>query len=148
MNYSSRRKAARPFVLLVLAGVVGVMMWLAHRDQADLGALLAHGATTEAAVTGRHTESGRSMTYYVDYTFTAGGRTVKSSDDVAYSLYRQARVGGPLLVTYLPEHPDTHRAGAVDATVVADDRGAWVLALLLTLVIGGIMIAVAPFYVK
>ena len=148
MDYSSRRKTVRLVLLLVLAGVVGVLMWMAHRDQVDLAALLAHGATTEATVTGKHTASGRSTTYYVDYAFTAEGVTVKSSDDVEYSLYRQANVGGPLLVTYLPGHPETHRSDAVDATLVANDRGAWILALVLALVIGGITIAAAPFYVK
>ncbi|MDQ2688560.1 MAG: DUF3592 domain-containing protein [Armatimonadota bacterium] len=137
VRYDPSTQIARWILLVVFVGGLGVVIWRASLDLGDLAALRTRGATVMADVTDTYTSSGRSTTYHVEYTFTANGVNVSDDDDVRYTIYSRAKRGHPLLVTYLPSHPETHRVGTVDEARIVDQGRWWALLLLITLLLLG-----------
>src|SRR5262249_48710454 len=122
---------------LVIAFVIG---WLASRDMSDLHALQSHGVEAHAIITGKRRSGGRSTSYYLAYTMRTPNGFVDDEDQVKATLYEERHKGDVLLLTVLPEHPETHRLGRVDDFRVQDRGIAWTFGILGDIGIFGIVI--------
>jgi hypothetical protein len=85
--------------------------------------LASEGRETAGQVTGRHTESGRSTSYYLHYTFAAADGIARAAQGrVSYDTYRTARLGDPIAVVYVASTPDIQRPASFDERI-------WILLL-------------------
>ena len=80
--------------------------------------LAAEGREVSGQVTGRHTESGRSTSYYLHYSFVdADGGARVALGRVAFETYRDARLGDPITVVYVPSAPGIQRPASYDERI-------------------------------
>ena len=141
-----RRSRAGNGVLIVVFGIIFLLiLWLGYRDISTLEELQAQGRTTYALITDKRISSGKSTSYYLYYTFQAEEAAIQSRASVSRSQYDASRLGGPLLVTYLPANPSVNRAGIVDAARIRRAQWGWLfLCFLFGILI--VIIAWASFY--
>jgi len=130
-RFTARVQATRLLLLLASVLVASASCLWAAQDLRDLSALAAHGRTAVAQVTGKHTAGNlagsKSPIYFVDYTFHADGTQVDDQYQVGQAEYERPLPSAPMLVTFLPSDPLTHRLGAVTRGRVQDELVTWIL---------------------
>lgn len=142
-RFTRGTQVARFLLLALLVAGVWLVCGLASRDLADLAALRTSGRQVTASVMGKHETHGKSTSYYLDYGFLGNWTWVSDDESVSRSEYNAASLGDPILVTYLPSHPKTHRVGQVDEARVARARTAWTWGGGVTFVVLGLILLVA-----
>lgn len=112
--------------------VAALMYFLSSRDIAEVRELAARGRQTKAHVTLKYVRSGKSTSYHVRYRFTAEGQRFADRFKVNAKRYKAIQPGDALTVTYLPQTPEVHQPGIVDASRIANSVQAWTLGWFLT----------------
>lgn len=133
-------QAARASLLALMFLGVGLVGWCAAQDVGDLAALRAEGRTTTAVVMGKHKTHGKTTSYYLDYGFLGNLVWVNDDEEVSSSEYDRAQMDAPLLVTFLPAHPQTHRVGVVGNARIARQRTSWTVGGLATFAVLGMLV--------
>jgi hypothetical protein len=121
------------FLLIVLGGLL-----IGYRAVQTMEALRIHGRIYEGKVVQKWFEGGRSQSYHIRYGFVVNDEDFEGSTVVSQLLYGSLSDGGPVSVTALPNHLETHVVGAVDSARVDGVRFRCILA---TGVLAGIILA-------
>ena len=140
-----RSRAGAAILLVLMSGLFLLFLWLGYRDVITLRDLQARGRTTYARIMDKRIYSGKSTSYYLYYTFMAEETIIQGRASVARSRFYALRVGGPLLVTYLPANPSVNRAGIVDAARIHRAQMGWWIVFFLFVVLMA-LIAWTGFY--
>jgi hypothetical protein len=115
-------------LILLMAGVLTIVGWrIESRHLRFLDALRRDGVETTGRVISRHTRSGKSTAYYVDYEYRVGRVSYRGSWNSRRD-YERMTIGTEVPVTYLPGRPDASRAmrkaDLTDANL-SRDRNQW-----------------------
>ena len=124
-----RKKIVRVLLPLFFAIVLGVLCWALIIDRRDAVRLAHEGRTVSARVTGKHSSSGKSSNYYLDFEFPVSGRIVTGSDGVLQKEYWDTAPGTQMPVTYLPSDPTIYRLGIITLESVAQGQRITVVAV-------------------
>jgi hypothetical protein len=96
------------FLLIVLGGLL-----IGYRAVQTMEALRIHGRIYEGKVLEKSFQDGKSQSYHVRYGFAVDEEDFEGSVEVSQPLYESLTFGGPVPVTALPNHPETHVLGVV-----------------------------------
>ncbi len=132
----------------IWVGLFLAAFFFASQSVGEVSALAHHGQRINAVVEDMQINSlaegdRQFMDYRLRYRFTADNQTVHGSVATTRALYRTARAGDTLPVTYLPHMPETHRAGRVTTNDVRALAVKWGVGIGAGTALGGLIFALA-----
>jgi hypothetical protein len=111
--------------------------YFGYREVSSLNRLRTVGKQYEGVVEYTHESSGKSHTYQVNYRFEANGNIIFDSDKIDKEMFDSLVIGGPIVVTALPDDTATHVAGVVTTQNIDGLRNQWFWGTFLLVVFAG-----------
>ena len=138
---------SRIFAIVLWIGITITIFAFAMRDINDLKALLVNGRETNALVSDKYITYGKSKHYHLTYRYDSDGQSYSDDTLVNQQKYDSAYNGSELLITYLPSHPTTDRAGVVDEARLNLQLRKWVTAIgVASLLLAGFCVLIQKRY--
>lgn len=92
-----------------------VFLWTSFNEHFLLMELEKRGVSSTAEVIDLHVNSGKWVTYNVEYRFWVNGQPYQHKNQIAREIYHQLEVGGLISISYFSDDPTISRpSGAVD----------------------------------
>ncbi len=79
----------------------------------------------QATVNNKYSSSGKSTSYYIEYSWLANNEYNSDKQDVGWSMYADTKIGSKVSVTILPSNPKISRLGHVDDAYLAHSINLW-----------------------
>lgn len=124
-------RALKRLLAILFGGILGIVLVVfGVKDFMQTKSLKSKGKTSVADVTDTEERSGRRgrRKYYVAVTFKAeSGQQVSARERVSKGIYEEAASRKKINVTYLPDHPNVLRIGAVQTEFAGIGIGVFVM---------------------
>jgi hypothetical protein len=136
--------------LWFLAAVLPLLLFvISFYTEAELTRFLKEGVEGVGVVYDKHSRSGKSRSYYLDFRYEVEGKTYTGSTSVNRERYESSVTGEKLVLTILPSEPEKHRVGRVkEGDPESAKHTAWLIAGIIFAVFGGLASILTRFWFR